>query len=61
MNIYKNPMLVYSEKIKPNISTIISTIVMNLVENYKHNDKTNFFNEFNINPQKFFLKINKKN
>ena len=74
MNIYKNPMLVYSEKIKPNISTIVSTIVMNLVENYKNtlvlvlderliknNDKTHFFRELNINPQNIFLKLNKKN
>jgi phytoene synthase len=61
MNIYKDPLLVYSKKIKPNISTIVSTIVMNLIENHKNNDKTHFLNEFNINPQKIFLKLNKKN
>jgi phytoene synthase len=61
INIYKNPMLVYSKKIKPNISTIVSTIVMNLVENYKNNDKSHFFKEFNINSQNIFLKLNKNN
>jgi phytoene synthase len=61
MEIFKNPLLVYNKKIKPNISTIVSTIVMNLVEKHKNNDKTNFFNEYKINQQKIFLKLNKKN
>ena len=61
MNIYKNPLLVYNKKIKPNISTIVSTIVMNLVENKNINDKTHFLKEFDINPQHIFLKFDKKN
>ena len=54
MNIYKDPLLVYNKKIKPNISIIVSTIVMNLIENHKINDKTRFLKEFNINPHQIF-------
>ena len=61
MKIYEEPFLVYNQKIKPNISTIVSTIVINLVENNKNNDKKEFLKKFNINPQKIFLNINKKN
>jgi len=62
MKIYEQPMLVYDQKIKPNISTIVSTIVMNLVENNNLNDKTNFFKKIDMtqerNSAKFKTKIN---
>ena len=62
MKIYEQPMLVYDQKIKPNISTIVSTIVMNLVENNNLNDKTNFFKKVDMiqerNLVKFKTKIN---
>jgi phytoene synthase len=48
MKIYKEPFLVYSEKIKPNISTIVSTVVMNLIENNNFNNKKYFYDMINI-------------
>jgi len=60
MKIYKEPFLVYSEKIKPNISTIVSTIVMNLVENNKINDKTHFYDKLNISHNQMNFEISKK-
>ena len=50
--IYKDPFLVYNEKIKPNISTIVSTIVMNLVENKNNNLNIQFLEKFDISQIK---------
>ena len=52
MKIYKDPFLVYNEKIKPNISTIVSTIVMNLVENKNNNLNIQFLEKFDISQIK---------
>jgi phytoene synthase len=55
LNIYNEPFLVFSKKIKPNICKIVSTIVMNIVEN--KNIKYNFDHNklFDTNKQYHFV------